>query len=428
VSAGTKSADVLVIGAGAAGLAAAAALSDSGRSVLILEARDRIGGRVWTIEDGHSPLALELGAEFIHGRSAAMDDLLRRANAIAVDAPASHWWKGERGLETADHLFDQVRALMEPAAKLDKDVSIAEWLERPASRNVSAAARDHARMMVEGFDAADPALASTQAIAAEWQGGTAQEAQFRPYGGYAALMQRLADRLDPTRARIELECVVEDIRWQRGSVEVHAGGKQYTARQAIVTLPVGVLKQGDVRFTPALTEKREALEGLEPAHVVKVLLDFESAFWELADSRRYTEASFFHSPETPFPTFWTSLPFRSTRLVAWAGGPKAAALAGLDDRALGERAVASLTQIFGADQMRSRLRALRTHDWRADPHARCAYSYVAVGGCGSRGELAKPLQETLFFAGEATDDGDDATTVAGALASGTRAAKEVLEV
>lgn len=422
------SADVVVIGAGAAGLAAAAALSDAGRSVLVLEARDRIGGRIWTIEDAHSPVEVELGAEFIHGRSAAMQDLLRRAGAIAVDATTSHWRKGEKGLERSDGLFEEVRRLMEPAARLEEDVSIAEWLERPASRKASGETRQYVRRMVEGFDGADPARASTMAIAAEWSGSIAQEAQFRPLGGYGRLMRGLAERLDPARTRIELDCPVDEIRWQRGAVDVQAGGRMYSARHGIVTLPLGVLKRGDVAFTPALEAKRAPLESLEPAHVIKVVLDFESAFWEQADGGRYWEASFFHSADTPFPTFWTALPYRTTRLVAWAGGPKAAALAGLDDRALAERATESLGHIFGAAQMRARLRSVRAHDWRNDPSARCAYSYVAVGGCGARAELAKPLHDTLFFAGEAADDNDNSSTVAGALATGTRAAREVLEL
>ena len=421
-------ADVIVIGAGAAGLAAAAALSDAGRNVLVLEARDRIGGRIWTIEDAHSPLGAELGAEFIHGRSAAVLDLLQRANSIAVDAPASHWSKTDRGLETAEDFFEEVRKLMEPAADLEEDMSIAQWLEQPAARAAPEVARRHVRMMVEGFDAADPARASTLAIAAEWRGGTAQEAQFRPYGSYGPIMQRLADRLDPARTRISFDCAVEEIRWHHGSVEVRAAGNTYTAHQAIVTLPLGVLKGGEVRFTPALADKRDALGRLEPAHVVKAVLDFETAFWEQADNGRYRQATFFHSPGAPFPTFWTSLPYRTTRLVAWAGGPKAEALADLDDEALARAAIASLEDIFGGNEVRARLNALRSHDWRGDPYARCAYSYVAVGGCGARGELARPLQDTLFFAGEATDDGDDATTVAGALASGTRAAREALDV
>jgi monoamine oxidase len=427
VSSPAQAADVVVIGAGAAGLAAAAALSDAGRSVLVLEARDRIGGRIWTIDDAHSPLGTELGAEFIHGRSAAMLDLLQRAQAIAVDAPAAHWSNDGHGLEPAEAFFEEVGKLMAPAADLGKDLSVSQWLERPEARKASDIARSHVRMMVEGFDAADPARASTQAIAAEWRGGTAQEAQFRPYGSYGPLMQSLADRLDSARARIALECAVEEVRWHRGAVEVRAGSETYAARHAIVTLPLGVLKAGGVQFIPALEEKRDALASLEPAHVVKAVLDFETPFWEQEANGRYADASFFHSPDTPFPTFWTSLPYRTTRLVAWAGGPKALALAGLDDRALAEQALASLGHIFGTSQIRARLRSLRMHDWIDDPYARCAYSYVAVGGCGARGELAKPLQDTLFFAGEATDDGDDATTVAGALASGTRAARELLD-
>ncbi|MGQ0836306.1 MAG: FAD-dependent oxidoreductase, partial [Gammaproteobacteria bacterium] len=152
---------MIVIGAGAAGLAAAAALSSAGRSLLVLEARDRIGGRIWTRGDLGTPLPVELGAEFIHGRSNVMFDVLRRTQAIAVDAPAVHWMQRGDRLQQDEGLFDQVRKLMEPASELREDISIEAWLERPETRSATSDARELVRLMVEGFDAADPARAST---------------------------------------------------------------------------------------------------------------------------------------------------------------------------------------------------------------------------------------------------------------------------
>lgn len=423
--------DVIVIGAGAAGLAAASALSSYGRSVLVLEARDRIGGRIWTRADLDASLGIELGAEFIHGRTETLFAVLERTKTIAVDAPAIHWVSRNGRLERNEGAFAEAREVMAPAAHLKEDVSLAEWLARAERDGASKESLELVRRMAEGFDAADPERASTLAIAAEWEGGATSEAQFRPLGGYAPMMRALADSLDRSRVEIRLQSVVEHVRWQRGLVEVRVrtleGPLDCAARCAIVTLPLGVLKHAGVQFEPPLGMKRDALAGLEPAHVVKAILQFTHPFWEARDDGRYSNATFFHGSDLPFPTFWTTLPYRTTQLVAWAGGPRAQRLAGRSESQLASDAVTSLGAIFGGVQeIRAALRTLHVHDWQADAFARGAYSYVAVGGCGARASLAAPIEDSLFFAGEATDPGDGATTVAGALASGERAAREVL--
>jgi monoamine oxidase len=424
--------DVIVIGAGAAGLAAAHALVGTGHSVLVLEARDRIGGRIWTRGDLDTPLPVELGAEFIHGRSDVTFELLNRTGSPAVDAPAIHWMRRGGKLRHDENLFEQVAKLMKPANRLREDISVEAWLRQ--ARGAPAHTRTLARMMAEGFDAADPARASVLAIAAEWAGGAASMAQFRPRGGFGPMMRALADTLGSSpRNRLRLQCVVESVSWQPGHVQVEARTLEelaaYEARCAIVTLPLGVLKAGSVRFVPGLDMKREALSLLEPAPVVKAVLRFEEPFWETRDDGKYYNASFFHEPDAVMPTFWTSLPYRTAQLVAWAGGPNARRLTGRTEDELAEKAVSILATIFGKrKEIRHGLRAVHAHDWQSDPYSRGAYSYVAVGGCGARADLAKPLQKTLFFAGEATDPGDDATTVAGALASGKRAAREALAV
>ena len=134
--------------------------------------------------------------------------------------------------------------------------------------------------------------------------------------------------------------------------------------------------------------------------------------------------AFFHSPAAPFPTFWTPLPMRAPLLTAWAGGPKAARLTGSSTRKLVDAALASVESVFGKG-VRGHLAAAYAQDWMRDPYSRGGYSYVLVGGEGAREELAAPLDDTIFFAGEATDS-EEAGTVAGALRSGIRAAREAM--
>lgn len=431
--------DVVIIGAGAAGLAAAAELARSGRSVLVLEARDRIGGRVWTRCEPALSVPIELGAEFIHGRPAATFSLLRKASVTAVDAPIVRMAVKRGRLEPrADAVFAEVQRVLRQqiGALKSKDVSFATFLAR-ARHALSGEARAFARMRVRGYDAADPARVSARAIAEEWAGESSNESgHFRPRGGYGLPLASLADALG-SNVRLRLRSIVGTVRWKRGSVEV-AGttlGKPFraTANRAIVTLPLGVLQlppgaPGAVRFTPPLKEKAPALKRLASGPVLKVALQFRTAFWEELDQARYRHISFFHTPRAVFPTFWTALPARAPLLIAWAGGPKAARLTGAGTPDIIRKAVTSLKSVFGKRvDMDDQLAAAWFHDWQQDPFARGAYSYAKVGGTGARLALAAPLQDALFFAGEATDFEGEHGTVAGALQSGIRAAREVLK-
>ncbi len=387
------SCEVIVIGAGAAGLAAADELAHAGRSVLVLEARSRIGGRCWTRHFPGLSAPVELGAEFIHGRPPVTLALLKRSGSAALDSARTQRWVTEGRLRAIDAFAFLARR-----------------------RGLSRRTRGFARTMVEGFDAADPRRASARAIVEEWCASPQLGAQFRPLGGYSALLDSLA------RSDVRLQNVVREIRWERGSVEVRGAcrGTQFRHRapKAVVTLPLGVLQSGAVRFIPALKEKLPALKKLASGPVVKIALRFRAAFWE----EQHPEVAFFHSPAAAFPTFWTPLPTRAPFLIGWAGGPKAVRLAGLKRDELVQRALHSLKSIFGGQ---GELVAIYAHDWQADPYARGAYSYVMVGGEGAREVLQAPLGETLYFAGEATDTQGEAGTVAGALQSGLLAARQL---
>jgi monoamine oxidase len=229
------------------------------------------------------------------------------------------------------------------------------------------------------------------------------------------------------------------VRWKRGAVEIEGVflGRpfQVTAPKAIVTVPIGVLQlpesaPGAIRFSPALESKRAAVAGILSGPVLKVVLRFRTVFWETFDGGRYHDAAFFYSVGTPFPTFWTSMPTRSPFLNAWTGGPPAAVLAEKSDAQIVQAALDSVQTMFGANlpDARAHLEAAFVHNWERDPFACGAYSYVGVGyNDTARRTLAAPLDDTLFFAGEATDTEGEAATVTGALQSGARAAREVNE-
>jgi monoamine oxidase len=430
--------DVVIIGAGVSGLAAASELRKSGLSVLILEARDHVGGRAWTRHEPDLSAPIELGAEFIHGRAPETFELLREVGKAALDTSGAHWTLRDGKLvQNTGDLFGHIQTALERSDVLKApDISLETWLSRSSQYGLPPDAAAMARAFVEGFDAADPARVSTHFIAREWgAGGMLDSPQFRPLGGYSSVLSALAGALDRETIRLQLQTVVREVRWKRGSVEIDATflDQPFSVKAAcaIVTLPLGVLQAsagaaGAVRFVPALDAKRKALEGLAFGPVLKLSLRFRHAFWEQLDGGRYEGAAFFHSATTAFPTFWTSLPLRAPLLTAWIGGPKAARLSMSETPDIVRQALESLSTVFGGRAYSEfQLEAAYLHNWQTDPFALGAYSYIAVGGEDARGLLATPLEDTLFFAGEATDTEDEAATVTGALQSGERAAREV---
>lgn len=426
-----------MIGAGTAGLAAAADLARHGRSVCLLEARDRVGGRILTRYEPDLRVPLELGAEFVHGKAEATLRWLETSNTAVADAPEKRFILHGKKLLPGDALFPDLKKRLGKVRRPRRDVPFAEFLEGPAKRQLPPRMREFALMLVEGYDAADATRVSTLGTLDEWCGGGAADAEtFRPQGGYASLLRALAGALHPKHVHLRLGAIVREVQWQRGEVSIgftqHGRPHEVAAKQAIVTLPLGVLQlppqaPNGVRFVPALTAKQKAFAGLATGPVVKVVLRFRTAFWEALDDGRYADAAFFHAPRAPFPTFWTMLPLHAPLLTAWAAGPAAAKLAGVGSDEVVETALGCAEALFAGDRrFRAEFQGAYLHDWQVDPFACGAYSYVVAGGGNARELLARPLERTLYFAGEAADTGGESGTVAGALESARRAVRQLL--
>jgi monoamine oxidase len=420
-------------------LIAAGELLRGGRSVTLLEARDRVGGRIWTRHELGLAAPIELGAEFIHGQAPLTMALLARAGSSAIESSDVHLTLQDGELRQRDGFFPRVRAAMQRSTALAReDMSFDEFVERHLTDALSPEERRYARAMAEGFDAADTARASARSIVAEWAGDIlGNTPQSRPGGGYTTILAALVAELQSARLRLQLQAEVRSIHWSRGSVEV-AGeclGAPFTVRaaSAVIALPLGVLQQrppaaGAIHFSPPLVAKHTALAGLASGPVIKLQLRFGSSFWERLADGRYRDVSFLHAPDAEIPTYWTPAPLRAPLLVAWAGGPRAQRIAaGASPSDIVRKALAGLHLLFGpGTDIAAQLLGFYYHDWAQDPYARGAYSYALVGGSAARAELARPLDDTLFFAGEATDADGEAGTVTGALQSGMRAARQVL--
>jgi monoamine oxidase len=412
-------ADVIVIGAGAAGLNAARVLSERALRTIVLEARDRIGGRVLWKDVAGLPSPPELGAEFIHGNAAETYELLRAAGSEPQPLFDESWSLRNGRLERDSDDFGSWAALFERAADLEPDRSVEEFLQQFADDPSMRGELELARAFVEGFDAADPAIASARSIAEEWTSGT-DETAARPRGGYRSMFEHLHRVCVNAGVDVRLSAPVQRVSWRHGEVAIDG----LRARAAILTVPANVLA-GLPTDPPLPGSKNDALQYIASGNVVKVAMWFRTPFWETANNGQYRNSAFFRGAGEPFVAYWTQIPERSRLIVAWAGGPKADALLGVTENALVELAARGFGELFGfGAQALAELEGAAVHDWANDPFAAGAYSFVRVGGIHARAALAAPLDGTLFFAGEATSTNGQGGTVNGALVSGARAAAE----
>jgi monoamine oxidase len=455
--------DVVVIGAGLAGLAAARSLTAAGLEVLVIEARDRAGGRVRTVHDPESALAVELGAEFVPGPASRAWEIARAAGAAAFEVLGDNCYLRGGVVEPIADLpgpLDDLLAGLDPLTLPDR--SLSEFLRE---RGISGEVEGEIRGFVEGYHAAPLDQVGIHwllaATAADREGGALH--QFQLPGGCDRLVEWLRAGLSE-RDSLRLNKVVRVVRWARGRAEIEAvsgAGVELPvieARRALVTVPLGVLQAppgswGAVRFEPELPEKAEAVTRLGMGSAVRVVLRFREPFWEElegggggggeggrdmgnagakgAASRRIGRLAGvkFIFGEAAIPTWWFPYPIRAPMLVGWAGGPAARRLTGSGGDEVASLAADSLAQLLGLErrEVEAQLEGWYFHDWQSDPFSRGAYSYGLVGSSGATEALARPVAGTLFFAGEATCGGGHSSTIEGALRSGLRAAGEILK-
>jgi monoamine oxidase len=421
--------EVLIIGAGMAGLTAARALAESGVSVLVLEAQDRIGGRIHTQHIGTE--AIELGAEFIHGRAPELWALIEEANLETYERNGAQiCFDEDSGL---DACADEISSLFDPLEKLENftgpDLTFAEYLDREA---IPAEDRYPTIGYVEGFNAADHRQISTASLGAQQKAEESIEGDrtYRLRNGYDQLPAYLAQRIAEYKGSIRLNTPVRELRWQPGHVEAITDTSTIAAQQAIITLPLGVLQSGSVAITPRPANILEAASRLRMGNAVRFTLLFSEPFWKhLTHPPTIADLSFLFSFSQMPPVWWTPHPEPSNTITGWVGGPRSAKLASLSSDDLAQQACASLAKIFSLEptQIQSQLLSIHTHNWASDPYSLGAYSYVAAGGLDAPLQMTEPVASTLFFAGEHTDTTGHWGTVHAAMRSGLRAAAQILD-
>lgn len=427
-------ADILIIGAGVAGLAAARELSIAGRNVVVLEARDRIGGRINTHFD---KWPIELGAEFVHGKPPETLQIAARAHLKLQPVPNRHWYYHHGALTKSDEFWSKIETLTKEMDRYaGPDLNFAEYLEQYQRKTQIGDIESIATLYVEGFHAAHADQTSVHGLNKTNEAAESidENKMFRVQDGYSRLAQVLYDDAVAAGAVFHFDTVVEEVRWRRNQVEVLTQeSRRFGTQRLLLTLPLSLLQNfggeaARVRFIPAIDAKENAARKLSLGHVVKVNLRFREPFWE--ELRDFKGLSFVHAPDELPPTWWTQAPARGPVIVGWAGGTRADELSLESDDALLERSLETLSQIFRTSKgvIEASLEEFYTHNWRKDPFTAGAYSYIPVGGLDAQEQLAQAIEDTLFFAGEATNTEGHHATVHGAIATGLRAVQEMLRL
>ena len=405
---------------------------------------------IFTQRDPASPAPIELGAEFIHGRPAEVWKPLQQVGIKITEVEGQNWCVSNQRLSPCS-FFSQIDEILNKMDDSLSDESFLEFLDRcfpnPGNDPKREEARQRALGYVTGFNAADPSL-----VGVHWlvQGMRAEESiqgdrAFRSSNGYEDLVEIFRQQIAMHDVTVQTNTVVDSVRWRRDSAEVtvHNSAEGFSilaAPRVLVTLPLALLKApvgelGAVQFTPPLPrEKLQSIDKLEMGKVIRIVLRFRQRFWDAISPsgdqfKTLSSMSFLFSQDEWFPTWWTTMPEKLPIITGWAPFRSAERLSGQSHSFVVKRSLQTLGELLGVDsnQLESWLDAAYFHDWQRDPFSRGAYSYGKVGADGAQRSLASPVESTLFFAGEATDTSGHNGTVHGAITSGYRAAREILQ-
>lgn len=420
--------DVIIIGAGAAGLMAARSLSEANKKICVLEARDRIGGRIHTLQKKGFSKAVEAGGEFVHGKLPLTLKMLKDAGIKYYETEGELWQVKNNALVKRKDFIEHAGELQKKLKKLVTDMSVNAFLHEYFSEKKYAGMKRSLQQYIEGYDAGNINLYSALALKEEWE--NEEEEQYRLEGGYGPLLHYLAKACREKGSVIILSTVVKKINWRVDHVEVITmDDKVLFAAKVIVTVPLPMLsnpsREAGISFYPALPVVAEAAGKIGYGGVVKIVMEFTHAFWETGETK--ADNLFFLFSEEVIPTWWSQLPDTTPRLCGWLGGPKADELADIDDETILGKALHSLSSIFGipVEILQQFITGTHIHNWVADRFSKGAYSYTSVTTSAAKALLRTPIAGTLFFAGEALAKNSNATVEA-AFESGKEVAEMIL--
>ncbi|HUK07151.1 MAG TPA: NAD(P)/FAD-dependent oxidoreductase [Stellaceae bacterium] len=403
-------AEIVVIGAGAAGLAAAHHLRAEGRSVLILEARDRIGGRAHTLMTAPG-FPVDLGCGWLHSADLNPWVGIARTLGFTIDETPPGW--GERLVRAGFSMADQENWLRTRDDFYERLEEAADGPDRPAITLLEPGNRWNTLLNMISTRANGVEL--DRLSAHDYQRYEDTELNWRVTEGYGALVARFGADLP-----VRLDAPVSAIDWSGGRVALETPRGTVRARAAILAMPPTVIAAGAIAFTPALpVRKQEAAHGLPLGIDNKFYFHLAGDWPEIGKNWHISGAI-----DRMGTGSYQLKPHGRPVIEMYLGGDHALEL---------ERAGFTATAAFGRDELarlygsriRSCLTPLAGSAWTTDPYARGSYSYAKPGHADDRAIWAAPLAERLFFAGEATSPNFFSTTH-GAYLSGLRAAKEAI--
>jgi monoamine oxidase len=419
-----KKYDTIIVGAGAAGLMAAYELTKKGQRVLILEARNRIGGRVFSFYKDW--ILFEAGAEFIHGNPPLTLGLLTEAG-IGIE-PTTVRMKTSRNGEWQegndfDHGWDEVLTKM---SQLKTDMDLNHFLDLYFKGSRNNAIRNSVIGYAQGFDLADPVKASTMELYKEWRDEDFDN--YRVPGGYGLMMDYLLEQVTARNGRLLLDQSVSQIQWKKNEVNLlTTADRSFLASKVIITIPASLLQEkgieSGIQFIPELVNLREAFRQIGFGPVIKIALLFKSPFWQSID-----KTPCFIISDQPIPTWWMQNETASQLLTGWFGGPPAGKQTHLPEQDILNMAIQSLAGIYNLqpEYLLDQLAGSYIFNWNKDKFALGGYTYCLPESPLAKKLINQPVVETLFFAGEANYEGAMPGTVEAALASGMAAAQKLL--
>jgi len=342
--------EVIIIGAGAAGLLAAREISKM-KSVTILEARNRLGGRIFTTTPEGFSIPIEAGAEFIHGELPITMSILKEANIPFYEIEGETYQVKNGEVIKSGDVIEGISVLSSKVKQLKEDIPFSEFLKKYLNEEKYAEVKESAVRFVEGYDAADINKASTFALSKEW-GSEGVSSPYRIEGGYRRIIDFLYKEAAKHGCKIVTSSMVKQINWKKNNAEVLTqSGDRYEAKKILVTVPAGILKSSEgnnafIKFNPGLKEISGALNSIGYGPVIKVFFEFKEAFWdpEEADAGKLHRPGFIIS-DTIFTAWWSQLPKEVPLLTGWFAGPNVDKMHNMSSNHLIEEAVSALCKI-----------------------------------------------------------------------------------